>query len=476
MTRMNRGAVVSGTITDANATYARQWDTTGGTGSGLEALGNWTAATTDSNFADGTHGSGKSIVSFVGGTTTEEGKSVMIQPDGRILVAGVGGNNFAVARLSGGGSRYYVTQDANWNVTAVTDATGKVVDRYQYDPYGAITTLNPDFSTNPDPSGNVYIAYYYQGLRFDGNSGRYNARNRDYDPTVGAWVSADPAEYVNGASLYQAFGSSPVSLIDPAGTDAHSVANGILSAIGPFSGIGVYVSSAPDPTARALQLGATALNGVTDFAYTATNAVVDPIAANMSPVYGLVRGTSFDNYVQGHLSTGLGVNPPQWSAGMFDTTEPAVGRLLTKVGGQLAFFYLLDAIADAAASSPANADSGTSTPCPNAAAESAGASSTLTNFSGKVGQATDGVLGGFVKADGTVDFVPFTRNGLTGHTAAQAAGAIPADAAGGFSVGVNSEGQITGFNFNSALNGENPTLSPALQQQIRQALAPVTAK
>ena len=48
--------------------------------------------------------------------------------------------------------------------------------------------------------------------------------------------------------------------------------------------------------------------------------------------------------------------------------------------------------------------------------------------------------------------------------------------AGGFSVGLNSEGQITGFNFNSVLYGENPTLSPALQQQIRQALAPVTAK
>ena len=221
MTRMNRGAVVSGTITDANATYARPWDTTGGTGSGLEALGNWTAATTDSNFTDGTHGSGKSIVSFVGGTTTEEGKSVMIQPDGRILIAGVSGSNFAVARLSGGGSRYYVTQDANWDVTAVTDATGKVVDRYQYDPYGAITTLNPDFTTDPNPSGNVYIAYYFQGLRFDGNSGRYNARNRDYDPTVGAWVSADPAGYVDGASLYQAFGGNPISA--RAKTAVHSV-------------------------------------------------------------------------------------------------------------------------------------------------------------------------------------------------------------------------------------------------------------
>ena len=175
------------------------------------------SGTLDSTFTDGTSGSGRAIVSFVGGTTTEEGKSVMIQPDGRILVAGVSGSNFAVARLSGGGSRYYVTQDANWNVTTVTDASGKVIDRYQYDPYGAITTLNPDFSTNVDPSGNVYIAYYYKGLRFDGNSGRYNARNRDYDPTVGAWVSADPAGYVDGANPYQADDSSPETRVDPFG-------------------------------------------------------------------------------------------------------------------------------------------------------------------------------------------------------------------------------------------------------------------
>ncbi len=106
---------------------------------------------------------------------------------------------------------------------------------------------------------------------------------------------------------------------------------------------------------------------------------------------------------------------------------------------------------------------------------STAASSTLASFSSKVGQATDGVLGGFVKADGTVDFVPFTRNGLTGHTAAQAAGAIPADAAGGFSVTVQ-DGKIVGYNFQSALNANSPNyrLPPALQQQIKTALSAAT--
>ena len=101
------------------------------------------------------------------------------------------------------------------------------------------------------------------------------------------------------------------------------------------------------------------------------------------------------------------------------------------------------------------------------------AASTLANFNNQVGQATDGVLGGYVKADGTVDFVPFTRNGLNGHTAAQLAGAIPKNAIGGFSV-IIQDGQIARWNFLSALNGDEPTLSLEYQQQIKAALSSVT--
>jgi RHS repeat-associated protein len=95
------------------------------------------------------------------------------------------------------------------------------------------------------------------------------------------------------------------------------------------------------------------------------------------------------------------------------------------------------------------------------------------NFAAQVAAATDGVLGGFVKADGTVDFVPFTRSGYTGHVAARAAGAIPKDAIGGFSLGVKG-GQVVDFNFNSILNGDKVSLSPELQQQIIDALPKAT--
>jgi YD repeat-containing protein len=43
---------------------------------------------------------------------------------------------------SGLEQRLYALQDANWNTTAVVDTSGVVVERYQYDPYGAVTVLN----------------------------------------------------------------------------------------------------------------------------------------------------------------------------------------------------------------------------------------------------------------------------------------------------------------------------------------------
>ena len=43
--------------------------------------------------------------------------------------------------------RLWVQQDANFNVTALVDGTGAVVERYVYDPYGAVTIYSPDYST-----------------------------------------------------------------------------------------------------------------------------------------------------------------------------------------------------------------------------------------------------------------------------------------------------------------------------------------
>jgi hypothetical protein len=58
---------------------------------------------------------------------------------------GGGGDDFG----GGGGisiDRAYVQQDGNWNVTALINTSGNVVERYIYDPFGQPTKLKPDWS------------------------------------------------------------------------------------------------------------------------------------------------------------------------------------------------------------------------------------------------------------------------------------------------------------------------------------------
>ncbi len=75
---------------------------------------------------------GKQTVSFsTNNSASEIAYTMLVQPtDGRVVLAGLSDVSVAVARLSGGGIRNYQVQDANWDVTAATDATGTVIDRY----------------------------------------------------------------------------------------------------------------------------------------------------------------------------------------------------------------------------------------------------------------------------------------------------------------------------------------------------------
>ncbi len=130
-----------------------------------------------------------------------------------------------VERDSASGQRLYVQQDANWNVTALVDTTGMVQERFIYDPYGKPTdatgqnigVLNPNWTTRT--GGDAYSwVYLHQGGRYEGLTGLYNFRNRDYSPTLGRWMQLDPLEFTAGdMNAYRDEGNDPLTFIDPAG-------------------------------------------------------------------------------------------------------------------------------------------------------------------------------------------------------------------------------------------------------------------
>ena len=118
-------------------------------------------------------------------------------------------------------SRLYFLQDADWNTTAVvgynpsTQAWG-VVQRYVYDSYGNITILNADWSAAPSGTQPM-VNTLYKGMQYDPITGLYYGRARRYSPSLGRWISQDPAGYVNGANEYQLEVSAPIAASDPFG-------------------------------------------------------------------------------------------------------------------------------------------------------------------------------------------------------------------------------------------------------------------
>ena len=107
-------------------------------------------------------------------------------------------------------------QDANFNVTAMMDSAGTVVERYAYTPYGEVTVLDADFSVdhNGSDNGNEYL---YTGRRLDPETGLQLNRNRFYHAPLGRWVNRDPSGYIDGYNLYEYVQSSPMTSVDPSG-------------------------------------------------------------------------------------------------------------------------------------------------------------------------------------------------------------------------------------------------------------------
>ena len=107
---------------------------------------------------------------------------------------------------------YYLT-DANFNVTALVDTGGTVLERYVYDPYGKVTIYWPDWSSTLSAS-NYYNRILYTGREYDPETGLYNYRSRPYHAELGRFPGRDP---IGARNLYLYVAANPVADLDPYG-------------------------------------------------------------------------------------------------------------------------------------------------------------------------------------------------------------------------------------------------------------------
>ena len=111
--------------------------------------------------------------------------------------------------------RLYAVQDANWNVTALSNVGGTISERFSYSSYGLASYLTPSFEARSSTSFGWDVLF--AGYRWDSSTALYDVRNRAYDAKCGCWLQRDSAGLHASPNLYEYCRAMPLSLIDPLG-------------------------------------------------------------------------------------------------------------------------------------------------------------------------------------------------------------------------------------------------------------------
>jgi RHS repeat-associated protein len=111
-----------------------------------------------------------------------------------------------VAVIEGGVVSYIRTDHIGRPVFATNSTTGVKTWTASYDPFGGVRTVT-----------GAPIAARFPGQWFQAESGLHQNWMRDYDPTTGRYLQADPLGLVDGASVYGYARQSPGRYTDPRG-------------------------------------------------------------------------------------------------------------------------------------------------------------------------------------------------------------------------------------------------------------------
>jgi len=113
--------------------------------------------------------------------------------------------------MTSAGSTYYITYDQVGSLRIITDASGNVLKRVDYDSFGnIIDDSNPDFT----------VPFGFAGGLHDRDTGFVRFGKRDYDPDIGRWTAKDPIRFWGGdTDLYGYCLNNPVNFIDSNGLD-----------------------------------------------------------------------------------------------------------------------------------------------------------------------------------------------------------------------------------------------------------------
>ncbi len=162
----------------------------------------------------------------------------------------IGGNAYSAPAVyvrinSGQWKLHYIYRDYQGSVTDITDASGTVVHRMRYSPWGKLLHTDGTPYTRSEELSTDYDRLLFLGRGYTGHEylpwfGLVNMNARLYDPAIGRFLSPDP--YVQMPDFSQNFNryayafNNPMKFVDPDGEIAWFIPALIGTAIGGYSG------------------------------------------------------------------------------------------------------------------------------------------------------------------------------------------------------------------------------------------------
>ena len=168
-------------------------------------------------------------------------------PDLSGALQGASGIGGLLARTDGNGQSAYYSADANGNITGMVDGNGKVVARYEYDPYGNLLGMWGGLAT--------VNHYRFSSKEIEPLTGDYYFGYRYYNPNWQRWPNRDPIAENGGINLYRFVGNDPIDLVDLLGLN-YATTWAAYGAVGGASGAALG-SVAVDAYTGGLNIAAT---------------------------------------------------------------------------------------------------------------------------------------------------------------------------------------------------------------------------
>lgn len=164
--------------------------------------------------------------------------------DGKLSARYVHGRQIdEIVRAEIDGTTLFPIQDELNNVLALTDTSGKLLERYEYEGHGRVLILSP---TNTARATSAYsFTRFFQGRNFNSVLDTYDFRARTLWPDLGRFGQEDPAGAIDHPNLNQALLGDWAGNSDPSG-EVVVLMHGIVSEGEWAAGVGEELARAWD--------------------------------------------------------------------------------------------------------------------------------------------------------------------------------------------------------------------------------------